>query len=632
MTSSFASGRTRAGGNLFLLVAVVVAVSAAWVAKDYFAYRADSRSHWTSFYHDRHAHAAYAMDMGDSLRHGDLIGLANVLQRNIVWPPVHGVISALAMLTFGFDHRIVILPAMLGWGMLLVFGPLTARALCRDPVGATAATAFTWLMLAQSPAYRSYSTECLLEGLGAGLTALCLFLYVQAKNDPDRRAAWLRLAIGLTVLFFEKSNYWLIVMAGLVLAELVGHLAHASSRARMPSLIGNSLRIIHAELKQPLFWSGLFLAMISVAVALRGPTWINLFGSRVSLYPPGTIVLLAYICLFIRGVSLVRRHGWLREEISGPTISALLAGLVSPIAISFLLPKRLLLNLWFLSPSNAGESAARPIFEAIEIYSRTVVEDYHTHLLLALLAGGLLLVTLFQARRLAPASWGIIAVLTLAVLLILLHPNQKARFLHSWLATLWIVGGIGLGMLWSLRLPRAVPTVATISCLLLAAVGVGSSWSSPRMMVDQQPGPALMDLSDWYLTKTTPGDRVAIICTQPDVNFFGWTFRERESSVGSLEKDNWLWWPIETPEAMQAEFSAWLARTSANTVVLIDVPPTSPHYRAVQHPYPVYGMLPGLMMNQTEFEKVAGQTIESCQVSIWRRAEIASKEVRSNNK
>jgi hypothetical protein len=636
-----------------ILIILLMLASALWVARDYRHYWNDSRGQWTSFYHDRHAHCAYAMDMGDALQRGDIVGLVNVWQRNIVWPPVHGLVAALAMLATDFDHRTVVFPALLGWWMVLVFGPLAARGVIENPTAGWIAATMTWLLTAPSPAHRAYATDCLLEGLGAGLTTLCLFLYTVAKNHPNRWQSWLGLAIGLTILFFEKSNYWLIVVAGISLAELISTMISTHRRSLLPTILRPVASIVCSELRQPLTWIGLLLAIAAVAIGLRGPTSFDWQGNSISLYPPGTIVLLAYVCFFVRFLSVVGRNELLRAAISGPAFSAILAGHVMPIAVSFLVPKRLMMNLWFLSPANRGEESARPIVEAAQLYLHYIIQDYHPSLPLAVLTAFLLGWAMVRLRAIRPAGWGILAVLVLAVTLLLLHPNQKARFLHSWLAIVWIVGGIGIGTISSIRwpnrllkngtgpepgpsrsteiAPRQVPSspfqqaamIARLgfisTAVVLATIGLFQSTPATRMMVDQQPGNSLLELSDWYLSEFQPDDSVAILSTQPDINFFKWTFRERFGKRNRLEKDSWLWWPITDSKLIAEGFQAWLARTKVNHVVVIDVPPESSQFRSVQHPYASYSLLPELMANQRQFEKQQQTTLDGCRASIWRR-------------
>jgi hypothetical protein len=78
MSLTMGQGSTQGRWLHPILVILLMSVSALWVAQDYHHYWNDSRGRWTSFYHDRHAHCAYAMDMGDALRTGDIVGLVNV--------------------------------------------------------------------------------------------------------------------------------------------------------------------------------------------------------------------------------------------------------------------------------------------------------------------------------------------------------------------------------------------------------------------------------------------------------------------------------------------------------------------------------------------------------------------------
>src|SRR5262249_56610510 len=69
-----------------------------------------------------------------------------------------------------------------------------------------------------SPAFRAISADAMLEGLGAGLTALALWLYLRACEAPHAYPRWRALAIALTLLFLQKQNYWLLTVVALVLA------------------------------------------------------------------------------------------------------------------------------------------------------------------------------------------------------------------------------------------------------------------------------------------------------------------------------------------------------------------------------------------------------------------------------
>jgi hypothetical protein len=605
--------------DMVLLVLLGLA-SLIWASRDYAQYWADSSSRWTSFYHDRHAHCAYAMDMADALRTGNVVEFAQILQRNIVWPPIHGFVAALAMLATGLDHRTVVFPAVLGWWLLLVSAPLTTRAIVGQGLSGWIGAGVTWLLLAQSPAYRAYSTDCLLEGLGAGISAWCVYAYVLARQQPTAPRRWLLLGVSLTLLFFEKTNYWLVVVAGLLLAEgvLAVRVVSAWQQVRCGLLRAGS--ILREEARHPVFWLGMLLAGSAAGIALRGPTSFPWQGQSVSLYPPGTFVLLAYVCFFARGWGLAWRRGWHRPDVVGPAFSSILKGHIAPIAISFLIPKRLMTNIWFLSPVHYGESNPLPLLDVGRLYAEHIVHDYHTSLLLAVGALMGLLMALGQGARLRAGGIGLVCVVGLAAWLVWIHPNQKPRFLHSWFALSWVLSGAGVGLWWSSRWPVSIRSAGLAAGMGLALFGMMQVPPQAPMMVDQQPGEPIVRLSDWYLSELGGVDRVAVLSTQPDIHFFQWTIRERFGSPSPLERDRWLWWPMRDPATFQQGFDAWVARTSANRVVVIDVPPSSSQYRAVQHPYEIYSALPALMEGQQTFRRVRETTWAGCRASIWERA------------
>ncbi len=263
------------------------------------------------------------------------------------------------------------------------------------------------------------------------------------------------------------------------------------------------------------------------------------------------------------------------------------------------------------------------MLDAAQLYLQYIINDYHPNILLAVLTAILLGWAMVKLPAMRPAGWGILAVLVLAIALLLLHPNQKARFLHSWLAIVWMVGGVGIGTIVSMRWPRFVKVAFIGTAISLPAFGLYQSNSTTRMMVDQQPGNSLLQLSDWYLSEVGPDDSVAIISTQPDINFFKWTYRERFGEGNRLEKDSWLWWPITDSQSMAEGFQAWLSRTKVDHVVVIDVSPESSQFRAVQHPYATYSALPELMESQGRFERRNQTTLDGCRASIWRRTDLA---------
>jgi hypothetical protein len=62
-----------------------------------------------------------------------------------------------------------------------------------------------------------------------------------------------------------------------------------------------------------------------------------------------------------------------------------------------------------------------------------------------------------------------VALAYFGLVLTLAHPNQKARFLHSWLPMVWVLGGVGVGRILGKVRPLAVRRVLCIATVLLSS-------------------------------------------------------------------------------------------------------------------------------------------------------------------
>src|SRR5207247_1520920 len=109
---------------------------------------------------------------------------------------------------------------------------------------------------------------------------------------------------------------------------------------------------LRVELKQPLNYVTLALALAALAVVLTGGGTFNLAGKPLSLQEPHNLIHLAYVTLFIRLVLWWRQTGraWSRQL--APRLRDVLLWHGGALALWFLLPKRLSYFLWYLSPAN----------------------------------------------------------------------------------------------------------------------------------------------------------------------------------------------------------------------------------------------------------------------------------------
>jgi len=209
------------------------------------------------------------------------------------------------------------------------------------PAGEFRASDAVIIVTVASPAFRLITAGVMLEGLGAALTAFCLYAYLRARAVDTHERWWWALAIGLLLLFFEKSNYWVVAAVPLAVAffseDVTGWVAWF--RARLAGFDGDAA--VRDTIRDPLLIAAAVIVCVVVVLYARGPTALDLFGRRVSLYPPENLVTAIWWLLFIRGALSWAKHRKAFNAVIGVAGGRLFYWLLVPIAISFLIPKRL---------------------------------------------------------------------------------------------------------------------------------------------------------------------------------------------------------------------------------------------------------------------------------------------------
>ena len=347
---------------LVLIAAIAVAIGV------YAGFYQHSLDLWWWMVHDRHTHYMFGLNLALDVRTGDLIRLFHDFDRMRVWGPVHPIAVALIQLVAGPDHRLAVLPSLIGFVMTIWFAFLTARRLL--PTGGNAAGVLAAFFVAISPAHRAFATDCMYESLGAGLSLACLYFYLVTLQEQSRRAA-IAFGVALSILFLHKYNYWLLVLFGLTLGEFVRQpgawFAYGLSLCRRERLPAWAL----AEIKQPLNWIALAIAGAALAVVATGGGIYAIGSWEVSIQEPHNLVHLAFVALVLRLVFWWRQTG--REwSLSLPaTLRAVLLWHGGAITLWFLMPKRLSYFLWFLSPNNDDQKRdSVPFMHGLPIISR----------------------------------------------------------------------------------------------------------------------------------------------------------------------------------------------------------------------------------------------------------------------
>lgn len=552
---------------LVLLAAVALGVFIyAWFCQH-------SHELWWWMGHDRHSHYMYGLNLALDVRTGDIVRLFHDFDRMRVWGPLHPVLVALVELLAGPDHRLAVLPSLLGWILTVWCAFLIPRRLLQT--GGNAAGLMAAFCVAVSPAHRAYATDVMYESLGAGLSLAALYLYLAVLQDQTRRYAIL-LGLTLTALFLHKYNYWLLVLFGLSVGEFARQpkawLQYGLSlcqRDRLP-------RWLVGELKQPLNYIVLALAAAAGYVVVTGGGVMALGRWSLSFTEPHNLIHVAYIAVFIRLVLWWRKTGRAWSLELPMTLREVLLWHGGAIALWFLMPKRLSYFLWYLSPANSDQQRESvPFMHGLPHYLQGLREDYlPLSWGLYLFAGSLILVFLAWPK-LKPGSAALIFFLLIATYLTCQHPMLKYRFMHSWIAAGWVLGAAGLvfavQQLAALVSQQWRPWTAGAACVLVIGL------HSPALL---EPGraqeggvkasePSPLRITETYLPALADAQNPTIVSNVSTRFLWTWTFIEHhhhQNMAGEIKN-------FKSFEGNLDVAKRWLDTTRSDALVLIDIRP-----------------------------------------------------------
>ena len=614
--ASIEQNRSRIEPWLTAGVALIVAgFCAATLARSF----ENSASLWRGILHDRNGHFQAGFDLALDLRSFDLLAALAQLERAKVWPPVHDLVLATVLLLGGPDHRLGILPSLTGWAATAMLTWLIACRLDADSIARVTAGAVAVAFVLGSPAFRLLGADVMLEGLGSALTAFALYTYLRCAEAPGEPRLWRIFALSLTLLFFEKSIYWEMTAAALALAYVHEH----RPKWRVPAFADVKLwfgAFTFGMLRDPLVLTFVAITAVVIATYVHGPLEIALLGSHASLYPPENLVTVAYSLMFWRVALAWRRHRASWNEWLGIPGRAILYWHILPIAVTFLLPKRLSAFLWFVGPFNVPATSRYDPWAAAQFQWTGFAQGFHVAPWAGLLALILAAVGAGMLPRSAPGGRAVAILALLSAAAVIFHPQQQWRFQASWLFALLICAGIGAASLlgWlSFPLParlRVLAACGAVALFVAAQAAAPISQVAYAAAIQSIAGPSDLDLVAAYLPLVGAGEPVAFVGSLTRNPFFIWTVHERCRCRAVVEQP---WLDLANSRAETRRLAAeWLARTSVRRIVVIDLPDAYPSSALARER--IAGIMDA-MENQTRF--VSGAKIAvpsfSAEVSLW---------------
>jgi hypothetical protein len=620
--------------RLVLLAVIVLALTVAAFA---FAQFLDtSRLLWGSLVHDRNAHYLFGLSIAQDIQHGDLRRLLADLDGARTWPPLHGILVAVVLLIGGTSAHLAVLPSLAGWVGTIVFGFLTARRMA--PRYGNLSGFLTAVFILVSPAHRVFATDIMLESLGACFSLLAVWLYMVVLQN---RPVWAQraLALTLTALFFQKYNYWLLVILALAGAEV-------SSR---PQVYLTRIRRLLASIdwaygarrswRNPLNYVLAVLVVLLMTLVFGDGHTVQVGGQSVSIHSPHNLLHLMYIVLFVR-VAWWWFHGGRAAALDiDPCYRRILVWHGIPIAVWFLWPKRLGYWLWYLF-ANSGENPQHDLSGSVAYYAMSAGNDYHIGWWSAALATGLLVAGMITIRQMRPGANAVLFLLLIGALATVPHPNRKSRFLHSWMPAGWAVAGAGAANLLPRRWPRALRpagpamTASTAGVIaLFHAQGFVSAGDSPERGHHDYLPASTRDLTDYYLPALADSEHPAVFSTMEIKHLLRWSFMEKGGLRDKLEVD---WKRLVAPHptlphdekgSWAQRIEAWLEATRCDTLVLIDIPPATYWHEKTNQNEVLASQLQAWLASQSVF-RLAQQrhfSMYGCRVSVYRRASLLER-------
>lgn len=544
---------------LLLLGAIATAVAVAQLA----AYQADPGVLWRDVQHDRNSHFSFAMDLAVLMRAGDVISWLDRVSQSVIWPPLNGLLLSAVLLVSGAGRNVAIVSSLAGWVATIVLcGALAGRLARSRPETRVGGAVVAGLFALTSPALRLLGSDVMLESFGAALSAAVLLAWMRCLENPSRIAGWRALGLLLTLLFFDKYNYWALAVAALVISK--GHRA-----------LGLAVAVIKAASSIPrgrrnwiLLGPAAGLALVAAAIAVTGPKSISVFGHQLQLYPTGPMLSIAYAAVLLHFAFWWRRARSALLPAIGPAGLVLLRWHALPIALWLLMPFALPSTIWFLA-ANAGVQASYAISQNFMVQAMGFSDGFHPAAWAGLLA--LALAIMGGAWRFRePGAAAIVVFLVLCAFAVVFHPQQQLRFQATWLFSLWALAGAGAARM----LPKRGGAILQVSLISVLGVALAQYPITPfaeRVAIRSSGGPSDLRLAEAYGPFVADGQPTGFVSTLGKNDFVIWT--TRELCRCSVPVDQPFTFNDPSRTAVAATTAAWLTATPSVRVIALDAAP-----------------------------------------------------------
>jgi len=426
------------------------------------------------------------------------------------WPPALSVAQIPLYLARGGDMAAGL------WTALVVFclvGVVGTAIIVR--VWGTAGTLPSGLFLAgllSSPFVLAYAAVTMTEMLGALTQLLVILTYAQYQESITPTTAR-RFALALTLLFFTKYHYFLLLVGPLVVFEWLERSADLSIHERMTRLWRAVRRL--ATSPMVLFITA-YLVVMAVVIAAGGVEF-RVLGQRVSIRSVGNSghVVLYLLLGRLWYLHHRRRIDWTALMAADPRVRPLLLWCVMPITI------------WMASPypnhirDFANLVINRPMGEptvgaGLTTYVEALQSSYFYAPWTLVLVVGLCVVAAVRYHRHTPVMQWVLLMIPLQLTAIVVHQTRFPRFLLPTVVLLYLAAALEVGR-WCAGSPRR-----RLVAVVMTPVVVAAGMFATRTVVEEErfrvvafelytDSPALRNALDSIRPTLTDTDRLAVV-------------------------------------------------------------------------------------------------------------------------
>lgn len=409
---------------------------------------------------------------------------------------------------------------------LVLIGTLGTAVLWRlwGPASIVSASVFLALLMS-SPFILAYSSLAMTEVPGALAQMVVVLAYARYRHRPNPSAARL-FAVSLTLLFFTKYNYFLLLAGPLVVYEWLERTSGSTIAERTRMLWQLATRI----LTTPTGALILLYTVVVLVVMRTGGFEFHVLGQRVSVRSIGNSGYVALVLVLVR-VWCAHRHreiDWARLVEADLRMRPLLVWFVAPVTIWLASPYpnhirdfvNLVVNLPVGDPT-VEQSAASYLTALRGVY-------FYSEWVLVVVTGLVVIAAIHYRSQPPVVQWLLIAVpMQLAV--VALHQTRFPRYLLLTVVSLCLTASGEVGW-WFARMRRGTAAAALTAPFVLFA-GVAGSQRVVHQPRFQSPAfehyvesPDLRQAFEVVRKEIGPDDRLAIGGQNNDLShaLLGW--------------------------------------------------------------------------------------------------------------